>query len=267
MTDESIAVGGIYSITNTISGRKYVGSSVNIKQRWVTHRRSLINGRHENSRLQAAFKKYGIEAFVFAVIEVVPDLSTMLEREQYWLDELAVAKHGYNISPTAGNRTGVKMSDESRAKMSSKAKGRIITPEHRAKLSAAMKGYQRTPEHRAKLGASRKGRAMPNISAALKGIPKSPEAVEKQRRSLTGRKQPADEIARRAASMVGHAVSEETRAKIAAANKGRVKTPEEIAKISATLKGRKHSPETIAKRKIAVAKTYALRKALREISN
>jgi group I intron endonuclease len=107
---------GIYQITNTINGKRYIGSSVDFQKRWTLHARRLDKNIHHCHHLQAAWNKYGADCFEFAIIERC-EKCELLTREQYYLDTL---KPEYNISPTAGSRLGVKERQETRDKKSGK---------------------------------------------------------------------------------------------------------------------------------------------------
>jgi group I intron endonuclease len=91
---------GIYQIRNTKNDKIYIGSSKNIENRWLRHLQELRNGSHHNIKLQRAFNKYGEKSFVLEVVESTPD-SLLLEREQYYLDELRPYETGYNIGKLA----------------------------------------------------------------------------------------------------------------------------------------------------------------------
>lgn len=56
---------GIYCITNTIDGKRYIGSSKNTKQRKYKHFYYLKAGTHPNIHLQSSYNKYGKEVFHF----------------------------------------------------------------------------------------------------------------------------------------------------------------------------------------------------------
>jgi len=74
-----------YSITNTITGKKYVGQSTAYPHRWNRHKARLRNNTHESRSLQQDYNKYGKDAFVFEVLEEYPaDTSSklLLERER-----------------------------------------------------------------------------------------------------------------------------------------------------------------------------------------
>ena len=110
---------GIYKIINKNNGRYYIGSSINIKNRWNEHKRTLKQNKHDNNFLQKSWNKHGEESFLFEVIEYVLDLNKLLEREQFYLDLITYDKKmSYNLCKTAGNMLGFKHSDETKNKMS-----------------------------------------------------------------------------------------------------------------------------------------------------
>ncbi len=176
---------GVYSWT-TPSGKKYVGSSLNLKQRRMGHLKDLRSGTHKNRHLQNAFAKYGEQAFIWTVLEHVRAADQLLQAEESWIQRLKSAdrEHGYNINPTA---TGGSRSAETRARMSAAqigiAKGRVLSPEHRAKIAAAGIGRVVSTETRAKIAAARKGMRFSaahreKLSARKKELCKSPEYKE-----------------------------------------------------------------------------------------
>lgn len=57
---------GIYCYTNKINGKQYVGQSINIEQRRHQHERDFKN---EKSAFHDAILKYGIENFIFSILE------------------------------------------------------------------------------------------------------------------------------------------------------------------------------------------------------
>lgn len=78
-------------------------------------------------------------------------------RDQAWRDRQSAMMMGRK-SP----RKGVKLSPETRAKISEVQKGKVISEEHRAKISAALKGRKKSPEHIAKVVAAHRANAKPN---------------------------------------------------------------------------------------------------------
>lgn len=60
---------GIYIIYNKESLITYVGESNNIERRFFQHYNSLLEGCHHNKGLQKACSLYGIDSFVFLVVQ------------------------------------------------------------------------------------------------------------------------------------------------------------------------------------------------------
>lgn len=86
---------GVYRITNQANGKKYIGQSRNIYNRWKQHTGGLQNGTENNeSLIRQAFAKYGLneqvskpgiyENFVFEVLEECQD-DQLLEREYFYI--------------------------------------------------------------------------------------------------------------------------------------------------------------------------------------
>lgn len=105
---------GVYQIKNKTSGSIYVGSSVNIKQRWRLHRFHLNRGTHDSKWLQNSWSKNGSDAFEFTML-VVCSKEMVLFYEQLLIDGLNPA---YNTLKVAGSRLGHKVSDKTKSLMS-----------------------------------------------------------------------------------------------------------------------------------------------------
>jgi group I intron endonuclease len=231
-------IAGVYAIKNMVSGRHYVGSSVDIDKRWKCHIKGLGDGIHHSWSLQRAWVKPGA-TFEFRVLEIVNVLFLtckqrkllLLTREQYWIDQLhAGCPHrGYNMHPVAGRPLGHKWSVEARMAQSARMLGRKLgkyPASHGASVSARRTGIKASAETRAKMSAVRMGRKLSEetrakISAAKMGRKRSPETCAKM------------SIAR-----IGFKHSEEALAKMSAVHNGRKKSAEHRVKISDALKAR-----------------------------
>lgn len=88
---------GIYSITNIINNKKYIGYSIDIARRWQTHKRDLKNNKHENEHLQNAYNLYGEDSFVYEIIEECKE-NQLKEHEKYWIKYYNSKENGYNMS-------------------------------------------------------------------------------------------------------------------------------------------------------------------------
>lgn len=120
---------GIYKIENIINGKFYIGSSKELRRRFVNHFRKLITGNHSSVKFQNSFNKYGCNAFEVSVLEYC-EIDKLIEREQYYLDILLEAQEyikkkksifselGLNICPTASNSLGRIVSKETSEKIS-----------------------------------------------------------------------------------------------------------------------------------------------------
>jgi group I intron endonuclease len=119
-------MGHIYRISCLGNGKIYIGSAVNVKERFRKHKESLRRGDHHNNYLQNAWRKYGELTFDFQVIEEVANNEILLEREQFWLDFTRSydRSRGFNICEVAGSQLGVKQSEQARIK---KSKTYIVT--------------------------------------------------------------------------------------------------------------------------------------------
>ena len=188
---------GVYRITNTVKGKHYVGSSVNIKKRWNQHRRELKSGNHCNKKLQNSWSKHGFDNFEFAIV-LLCDHKNVLMYEQDVMNYYSAAASGYNILPVAGTRFGAKMSVEFRKKLSDRLKGRVFTEEHRRNLSLSKMGHFVSDDQRAKQSATNKGREVSQItriktSETLRGIKKSPEMIAKMTATKKSRREETSE--------------------------------------------------------------------------
>ena len=128
---------GIYKITNTNNNRYYIGSSINIRKRWLEHKRLLRQNKHDNDFLQKSWNKHGEDSFVFEVLEFVEEASELIIREQYYLDMIKPFNKDttYNICENAGNMLGFKHSVESKKNMSKVQLRRYEDPKERAKCN------------------------------------------------------------------------------------------------------------------------------------
>lgn len=111
-------MGCIYQIVNSVTGARYVGSSVrSAEKRWSVHKKDLRSGRHHSRHLQRAWNKYGPAAFTLELLEddVAPE--NLLAREQFHIDRLP-KNTAYNVCWTAGNCSGRECTTTTRQRLS-----------------------------------------------------------------------------------------------------------------------------------------------------
>lgn len=100
---------GIYKITNIINHKSYIGKSENIEERFKEHKIPYRWRQHSNIILYKAFLKYGIENFLFEVIEECSP-QQLNDREKYWIKYFHTyigdeSSHGYNMTEGGDGKT------------------------------------------------------------------------------------------------------------------------------------------------------------------
>lgn len=170
---------GVYVLTNSSNGKVYVGSTVQpFRRRWNFHLQQLRKGVHRNRHLQHAYDKYGPGAFSFRVVERC-NPEACLPREQFWIDKLSATDRskGYNISPTAGNCSGVKYTPERLAAM----RERLKDKEHVESMLHGLREYRKQNPDMSKK-ASAKAWSDPVAAAKMKaGLVKANRAAALRR--------------------------------------------------------------------------------------
>ena len=80
-------ISGIYKITNTVTGDFYIGSSKNVKQRLAAHKCQSTLAQCPNNPMYLDMRKYGVDKFVFEILEVV-EVEKLKEIEQQFIETL-----------------------------------------------------------------------------------------------------------------------------------------------------------------------------------
>jgi hypothetical protein len=128
---------GIYCFTNLTSGKKYVGSSVNLgrrfsqyfnvnyltRQSYMTICKSLLKYGYSDFSLEVLDKKIYIYFLIKYIYFIYCDSSELLTREKHFM---GLIKPEYNISMEPSHPfLGLTHSDETRAKLSAFFKGKV----------------------------------------------------------------------------------------------------------------------------------------------
>ena len=69
---------GVYTITNKVNGKVYVGESYAIENRWHSHRSALNRKGKCNRQLLSDWETYGEQAFEFKIIKELTSSSKMI---------------------------------------------------------------------------------------------------------------------------------------------------------------------------------------------
>ena len=131
---ENIKKTGIYRWTNTITGKSYIGSSINLSKRLNDYlnitflNKELKKGR---SIICSALLKHGYSKFKLDILEYC-DPSILIEREQYYFDNL---KPEYNILKVAGSSFGRKHSEATKEILRKNGISRLQSETTKLKIS------------------------------------------------------------------------------------------------------------------------------------
>jgi group I intron endonuclease len=141
---------GIYKITSP-SGRIYIGQSIDIERRWTKYL-----GEHckNQIKLYCSFKKYGVEAHVFEVIEEC-EVEHLNIKERYWQDFYKCMEGGLNCLLTQTDEKPKILSKETKQKIRLSSLGKKMSEEACRKI-----GYlssNRSPETKKKIGDAHRG--------------------------------------------------------------------------------------------------------------
>lgn len=100
--EENKKKAGIYRWNNIITGKSYVGSSINLGHRFSQYYSIIHLKKKQSSIIYKSILKYGHSKFSLDILEYC-ESSLCIAREQYYLDLL---KPEYNILKIAGSRLG-----------------------------------------------------------------------------------------------------------------------------------------------------------------
>jgi len=147
---------GVYQIKNLLNNKIYIGSTFRKcgKGFWVRFNQYAKHKHtYYNKKLTNAFNKYGVQNFVFEVLEVInTSINDCRKREEFYIQKLNTIKNGYNIKlqGTGGNggaNLGKKYPKPSKALVKRRA----------AAISKAKKGYKPTLQHCLAISMAKKG--------------------------------------------------------------------------------------------------------------
>lgn len=164
---------GIYKIQSVVKpSRVYIGSAINVTERWRKHINDLTLDKHCNSKLQNHYNKYGVSDLQFSVL-VECELEELVVIEQYFLDS---NKPFFNVCKVAGNTVGYKHTEATKKKMRGRPKSKL----HKERLSKARlgkepwnKGRHDLPPH------SEETKRKQSVAALGKPKPRTPKPAKR----------------------------------------------------------------------------------------
>lgn len=98
---------GVYQVKNCANGKVFIGTSSNLKNRWLTLCMQLKANTHPNSKMQKDWNDFGSDNFIYEVLEQkecgeTKNIHWELEKmEKEWLEKLQpYDDKGYNKRST-----------------------------------------------------------------------------------------------------------------------------------------------------------------------
>lgn len=174
---------GIYQILNTETRKRYIGASVNVGQRWQTHKYRLRNGEHANDYLLDSWNKYGENVFELELVKEVSEDDLRKEEEKFFQaflssglwDMLYNVMKDYDGGRNFAEETKEKLSKEASKRVGEKNSfyGKSHTEETKNKLAKIQEGRYKgsdnpfygkshSKETKQKISKSKKGSVPPN---------------------------------------------------------------------------------------------------------
>ena len=141
-------IGYIYSITNEINGKTYIGKTNDLVRRWKEH----YYGKGNTAILNNAFKKYGLNHFVFEIVVQIPfdnvdEMNKVLSQlEIYYIGLYESFGKGYNATAGGDGICFYKHSEKTKERLRQLQKEKWLNPELRAKMATAALGYHHTDD-------------------------------------------------------------------------------------------------------------------------
>jgi len=220
---------GVYKISNTLSGRYYIGYSTNINKRFTVHRSKLKQNCHDNIFLQRAYNLDGEDKFIYEIIHICDTEEEAKEIELQYLTDLTIRNIIYNLN---FNNSGGDLlthhpdKEKIRVKILNSCKETLnkMTPEERSQKYGkfgdknGMYGKTHTEEVRKTISEINKGRV--SVNKGKKASEETRQKISENAKLRIGEKN----------SFFGKHHSEETIQKIKEKSKGRL--PPNILKIS-----------------------------------
>jgi group I intron endonuclease len=94
--DKKEYYGIIYRAVNKINGKIYIGQTINTLKQRVYQHKSEAKLRNSNIKFLNAILKYGIDGFVWEIIEYANTIEQLDKLEKYYINKYNTVEDGYN---------------------------------------------------------------------------------------------------------------------------------------------------------------------------
>lgn len=152
------------------NGKNYIGiTSKGLEYRQSTHKRDALNN-YTNSMFHKAIRKYGFDNIEWEILEKVEDKKTAQERERFYIQQFDTYNCGYNMTLGGEGLDGVVITEEAKRKMSVAKKGMKQHPNTRAALDRLFSikhprtGAKLSEESKSKISNATMGRPYPALA-------------------------------------------------------------------------------------------------------
>jgi group I intron endonuclease len=168
----------VYCIQHRVSGKAYIGQTVQRLSTRLSQHRSEAFVRGSNGLLHKAIRKYGWDAFEVSVLEEASDRPDLDMAERAWIYIYgSIQPAGYNLE--SGGNSYKQIADSTRKAIGDRHRGKKLSPNHVDAIKRANLGNKHTfgkkasAEARARMSASRTGKKQTEARKEASRRPKS----------------------------------------------------------------------------------------------
>lgn len=131
----------VYKITNKVTGRMYIGCTVNPKRRWVGQGCRY----KDNKEFYSDIQKYGWENFTKEILCEACNKKLAFTFETNFIKYFNTLENGYNRD------FSTECCMKHKKKISKANKGKVFSEDHKKRISASCKGKVLSEEHKKRL--------------------------------------------------------------------------------------------------------------------
>jgi len=222
----------VYKIINKINGKLYIGQTNNLESRWLKHC-SMSRVINYNHPLYNSIRKYGLDNFMYEIIDQFDNLDECNKSEELWIQNLRTQDRnfGYNIAFGGNNKTTSQETKDKLSKLNSGEGnpfyGKTHSEETKQKLSEMRVDSIITDEIRSKMSVSKIGKKNPMFNKHH-----TTKSRDKMSQIKIGKYDGENN------PFYGKTHSEETKQKLSEINTGKTLSEETKQKISTSLIGK-----------------------------
>ncbi len=232
-------MGCVYMAENIANGKRYVGVTINsLDDRKSSHLNDVFRG--SQLVFHRAIRKYGVESFVWSVLEEDNDPEWLLFAEKCWVKKMqSKLPFGYNMTEGGRGMLGFEMPDNAKEKIRQAVIREWQDPQKRKLRTFSLSGVTleqlhgkeradviRQAQSEAQRGKTQSSESNAKRSATLKGRPKSSRAVANMVKAAAVKTEEAK--ANSLAALLKYnkqrtedGISEQTRIKLSESHKGK----------------------------------------------